>query len=570
MTMRRIFRLLIVLIVLIAPPLQAAERYVVRPVITVDRDTKNISEPKERADAFLYEFLDSSIYQQLKQAVNVPRTVKKATGDFRAINVNVMDEVPDSSWYTNRILAGHLTAEEVGRGQNVHPRPAFDGEITVTRGKASGISPGFTVKDGKGVTWFLKFDPPENPEMASAAEVIASRIVWAAGYNVPELWIASFRPNQLKIDPKAELNINGKPRKMTREFLDAILQLAARRTDGTYRVIASRLLPGKLKGGFGFYGMRDDDPNDLIPHQHRRDLRGLRVICAWVNHDDIKSSNTVSTYIEEDGRRFLRHYLWDFGSALGSGTLRPNVHRAGHAYILDYEMMGKALVTLGISQPSWSENPVPVAHPSVGRFASSTFEPEEWKPTFHTYAFENMMDSDAYWATRIVAAFTDEHVRAAVRAGELSDAEAETYIVRALIQRRDKIKQRWFTRLTALQDFSVGPVRDGGQEIRFRDLALEHGLTAADRPYTYQFFTTNGRRHNLTPALSVEPRGVIIASREMLATAADRLRSARSDDDRVIHLEVRAGSAKPARAYFVFEGTERGLRLVGLEHRDSS
>jgi len=49
--------------------------------------------------------------------------------------------------------------------------------------------------------------------------------------------------------------------------------LRTRRSDGTYRVIASRELPGKIKGGFTFYGMRKDDPNDLIPHEHRRDLR---------------------------------------------------------------------------------------------------------------------------------------------------------------------------------------------------------------------------------------------------------------------------------------------------------
>jgi len=37
-------------------------------------------------------------------------------------------------------------------------------------------------------------------------------------------------------------------------------------------------------------------------------------------------------------------------------------------------------------------------------------------------------------------------------------------------------------------------------------------------------------------------------------------------NDRVVHLDLRAGAAAPARAYFVFEGPEKGLRLVGVEH----
>jgi hypothetical protein len=73
--------------------------------------------------------------------------------------------------------------------------------------------------------------------------------------------------------------------------------------------------------------MRDDDPNDLIPHEHRRDLRGLRLISAWLNDNDIREGNTLDMYVEEDGRRFLKHYLIDAGSALGSDTTHPNIDR---------------------------------------------------------------------------------------------------------------------------------------------------------------------------------------------------------------------------------------------------
>ena len=52
--------------------------------------------------------------------------------------------------------------------------------------------------------------------------------------------------------------------------LDPVLGRVARKPNGAYRVLASRLLPGKILGGFKYYGTRSDDPNDVVPHEHRR------------------------------------------------------------------------------------------------------------------------------------------------------------------------------------------------------------------------------------------------------------------------------------------------------------
>ena len=51
-------------------------------------------------------------------------TARQTPSGIRAGNVNTIDEVPDSSWFTNRIGSRALTVEEVVRGPVVGPAPA--------------------------------------------------------------------------------------------------------------------------------------------------------------------------------------------------------------------------------------------------------------------------------------------------------------------------------------------------------------------------------------------------------------------------------------------------------------
>ena len=81
-----------------------------------------------------------------------------------------------------------------------------------------------------------------------------------------------------------------------------MLERAHRRADGSYRTAAGRLLTGKVLGGFRYLGTRPDDPNDIVPHEHRRELRALRVFGAWTNLTDMKAGNTLDTVVTETAR----------------------------------------------------------------------------------------------------------------------------------------------------------------------------------------------------------------------------------------------------------------------------
>ena len=127
------------------------------------------------------------------------------------------------------------------------------------------------------------FDPPSHPEMTSV-DVIGSHLFWAAGYNVPANTIAYLDPAALAYDPKATYtDRNGRKEKMSKAYMDLILTRLRPAANGLYRCVASRYLPGKPLGPFEYEGRRGDDPEDLIPHELRRELRGLWTVAAWIS-----------------------------------------------------------------------------------------------------------------------------------------------------------------------------------------------------------------------------------------------------------------------------------------------
>ena len=377
----------------------------------------------------------------------------KSGPPIRAQAVNTLGEPMDGAWFNKRHYYRRMTLEELKRGPGDSSAPAGS-QWTVIGAKSEGVTPGFTILDGAKRRYFIKFDPLTNPEMATAADSISARFFYALGYHVPQNYIVYFTPEQLVLGDDVQLaDATGKKRRMTSRDIYEILVKVPRTKDGRYRATASLAVEGKPIGPPRYDGTRKDDPNDIVPHEHRRDLRGLHVFSAWLAHDDSRAINNFDSLVQENGRQYIRHYLLDFGSTLGSGSQRANSPRSG-AYYFTWKSAATQLFTLGLVPPYWAR-----AHyghyPAIGLFEGDAFDPELWVPEYPNPAFLNRLPDDEFWAAKQVMAFTDEEIRAVVSTGEISDREAETFLVECLIKRRDKIGKTYFAKVLPFDRFRL-------------------------------------------------------------------------------------------------------------------
>jgi hypothetical protein len=299
------------------------------------------------------------------------------------------------------------------------------------------------VKDSRGDKFLIKFDPPGFPELSNQVGAIGSRLLWAAGYNVSDDAVSHFQVESLDIGHDATYaDAGGRKKPFTRAHLLQLLSHVERQPDGSYFCLASRYLKGKVLGPFEFRGRRKDDPEDLIPHEQRRELRGLWTVCAWLNHTDSRGPNSLDMWVTERGRSFVRHYLMDYNAILGAGGKRARAYQSGSESDVDFGVMNRQFLTLGLIPAAW-EGSVDPHMTSVGFVESVTFDPAGWRPDYPNPAFDERTARDVRWGARIVAGFTDEHIRAAVAAAHYSDPRAAEYIARVLIERRDKLVRHW-------------------------------------------------------------------------------------------------------------------------------
>ena len=289
--------------------------------------------------------------------------------DVRALNVNTVDEVPDSSWFTNRIGRRDDVVAEIVRGPGSASTASRSTAGSSSGGKGSGVQPGFRMTDPSGQLYQIEVDPPSNPELASGG-----------------------RDHRHGLLPRVRLSrrrgLSGRARS----------RVARHRRDGDHARSAQRQAPraAATRSGPGVRARRAAAERPAIAcssadsrrasrsatsattargptirttsslHEHRRELRGARVFGAWLNHDDSRGINSLDMLETTNGRAWVKHYMFDFGSILGSGTVFAQRHRAGNEYIFEQRPGWLTLATLGLYIRPW----MPIDYPgraAVGR-----------------------------------------------------------------------------------------------------------------------------------------------------------------------------------------------------------
>ena len=424
--------------------------------------------PEERKLSDYYDFFYMSFGKPGEKA--------KPTAPLPAGGTNTLGGVPDSHWYTNRHGLKRMSIEELVRGPGNTNPPSMDGPWRVTSAKTEGVTAGFNVKDAKGRKYQIKFDAPPNFELPSGADVMGSKFFYALGYFTPENYIVYFNPEQLVVEPGTRwIDYRGVERDMKQSDIARILEDAPREKSGRYRAVASLYLSGKPLGPFRYHGVRADDPNDIVPHEHRRDLRGLKVFASWLNHTDSKSLNSLDMLVEDAGVNVIRHHLLDFSASFGTDAFEPKSPRAGHVFLVDWPDMAKTFFTLGLYPPAWTRANYEFVR-GAGRIEAEAFDPGEWKGHYYNPAFANCLPDDAFWAAKQVMAFTEPEIRALAGTAQYTDSEAVEYLIKVLVARQRKIGQWAFSNVLPLDNFRV----ENGR-LAFDDLGVKHGFAQTRR-----------------------------------------------------------------------------------------
>ena len=441
---------LFLLIVLVAAAADARKFYADDP-LPREPKPRDAGAPKSRKlsdvyDLFSHQFSDLGERQPGKKSGKTP---------IRAQGINTVEDPLQGSWWERRHYYRRMSLEELKRGPGDARAPSRRGKWTIVGAKAEGVTPGFQMIDAEKRRYFVKFDPLGNPEIATAADQISSKMFYALGYHVPENYLIHFTVDQLELGADVELtDAKGIARKMTERDLYEILLKVPQAKDGRYRGTASLALPGKPIGPPRYYGTRADDPNDVVAHEHRRDQRGLRLMCAWLAHEDSRAINNIDVLATRDGVKYIQHFLLDFGSTLGSASTKANSPRSGMQFF-DWADSAKNFFSLGLHVPYLDFAKYPKNLPSVGRFEAKVFDPERWVPEYPNPAFRNALPDDDFWAAKQIVSLRDDDIRAIVETGQYSDPRATDWVTKCLIERRDRIGKVFFAKVLPLDRFRV-------------------------------------------------------------------------------------------------------------------
>jgi hypothetical protein len=196
--------------------------------------------------------------------------------------------------------------------------------------------------------------------------------------------------------------------------------------------------------------------------------------------------------------------------------------------------------------------------PAIGSLPrdNSAFDPDGWRPRVPNAAFIRARADDKFWAATKLAAISDDMIRAAIRAGQFDDDDAERFLAGALIERRDAILRAYLPAINPVTLPSLGT--DG--VLTFGNAAVDAGVALPPSGYRAAWFTFDNLTRNSTPIGESSGAGSRLAAPSGLPTSVGSY----------IRVEITASGGReswndPVHAYFV--RTAEGWRLVGFERQ---
>ena len=526
-----------------------------------EKDANHVScAPEPYVSPLAWDAADNTFFRPISKifAVDPPKEAR---------NVNAFDEVPDSAWFTNRIGKRKIPLDELVRGackvdDMLDPDSAKPGEYVIDQGKPNGASPGFRVKAFGKKKYMFKTDFVKEPERPSAAAAIGAAIYHTVGFNTSCEQIVYVDPKVFELKKGLTVTANdGVTRPFDKAALDKVISEAGKRGDKR-RFQVSAWLGGFLIGPFKYEGTRADDPNDVIPHEDRRDIGGARLVAAWMHHFDAREQNSMDSWMAvdkdnpESSPGWVKHFYLDTSDSLGSLWDWDGIsRRMGDSHLLDFEDIGTDFITFGVIERPWERKQITKGMEMFGYFHWKEFDPERWRNEYPNPAFARATEHDNAWMARILSHYDRADIRALVGLGKFTNPAAEDFLTEVLEQRLRKILERYLTRLSPIGEVHI----DAASRLCGTDLARRRAVRP-EGEFRYRAVLKSDRGARYVK-VDVEPEGRVCVTLPHVAI----------DGGGPAHLTVtieNGVAAAPLEAHVYDRGPSQGYQVVGVSRPD--
>jgi hypothetical protein len=450
-------------------------RFADAPPVTEVADDEPIAMPRPVEVNDVVEFSDLFVGRPLVEAMRTRR--RPPPGD-----INALDDVPRSRWFSP--LDVEDGSFEMAYAEGGPPVPPY----RVLLERAPSGNGGIPVIDGLGRRFELRRDPPDRQEVRTAAAAISARIVRALGYLVPEVYVTDASEGDFAIAPGEQHPLSilsgtepTEPDIVRKQLVNSLtewLESAPPNGKGAFRFSATRWPPGADMGRTAVAGTRADDPNDRVPHEHRRTLRALKLVGAWLGMTRFTPHDLRDVYAGTPGAGHLLHHVVGMDKSLGTEAIIGKRPEQKDEMFL--------LATLGFA-PDPNIPPTQRKYVAIGAIGEE-IDPGQYGPALPFPPMENTDGADAFWIAKRIAAVSEELILYAVRAGKVSNGTARKLLFELILARQRRVVEWGYAQATACD---VEAVDERG--IVVVDRAVAAGFTKGKgTEYVVSYFDSNG------------------------------------------------------------------------------